>query len=205
LITAAFYAANSSLHDHALRNWRFYQKNLNKISEDWRRCHFEEDEVQALKRVTDSALQAVQTPDHDYNNVFSVLADITYLYLWKVAICCLLDFSNKARGGSRYMTGKLLAEGILKSRDIAAEEFDKVEDELRARGLDRVGDGIFDKVKLLEMVIDVYNDAKNHDEASYDLYPLKTTKGKKVAESYPDPPKVSYSEDTLHLPTTHHR
>lgn len=121
------------------------------------------------------------------------LADLSYIPVWRAAIRSLLGFQGQHHSHLWWKIAKQDAFDILEQRDLVAELFNDIEDELRRWTRD-VHVGILKKIKLLERFTAIYDaqpapttmDHQPEAEPHYQLHPLEVgSKKKRIVEAYP--------------------
>lgn len=154
------------------------------------KSYFKEGDLAVLDRVQTLSLPALHG---DFTDLQWLLADTSYLSIWRVAINSLLDYQGSSYDELSWKLAKQQALDILEQRDIAAKLFEHIEDELRTQAF-AVCDGIIAKIKMLERFTVIYDaqpsprtmEDRPGSEPHYKLYPLQNRKRMKgVAEAYP--------------------
>jgi hypothetical protein len=125
------------------------------------------------------------------------LADLSYIPVWRAAIRSLLGqqlgYQGRPHSHLSWKIAKQDAFDILEQRDLVAELFNDIEDELRSWTRD-VHVGILQKIKLLERFTAIYDaqpapttmDHQPEAEPHYQLHPLEVgSKKKRIVEAYP--------------------
>ena len=181
-IADALQTANGHIREEIVRNQKYSQK--------WNTLYAQEDsffEQSALETLAAADIPSVPTPDDDLTDLMSKLADTSYYQIWRVAVHSLTGFLD-----SKWMMAKEKALDFLEARDITAELFDGIENELATQGFYEVYNGIMKKIRILERFKGIYDaQPANRTEPLYSLYVLRNKKRKQVvAEAYPEMQQV---------------
>jgi hypothetical protein len=195
LIAKALQAANSCILEevrrdkqqcsqNSLRNASIHFPNQRAIS------YFDEHNLRSLDLL--DGLRVTE-PDEDLTELLQALADTSCLPIWRRAVDSLLDFQGQHYSHLSWKLAKQQALDILQQRDVAAEIFQDVEDELRSLTTEDIYDGIVGKIKILERFTTIYDaqpapSTMEHNpdrEQYYHLYPLGSRRGKEIAHAYP--------------------
>jgi len=151
--------------------------------------YFKDVDIVTLDRVKSWVIPEL---DGDFTGLQLALADTSYLSIWRTAVNSLMDYQGSYYHDLPWKFAKHEALDILEQRDIVAEIFEEIEDQLKTQKSD-VYNGIIAKVKMLERFTMIYNaqpspvhmDHRPDSEPYYQLYPLESRKRKKiVVEAY---------------------
>ena len=183
-ITKAFQTANDTIRAEAQRD--LSKKNL-PIGRT--KSYFKDVDLVTLDRVKSLVIPEL---DGDFTGLQLALADTSYLPIWKAAVNSLLHYQGSHYDYLSWKFAKQEALDILEQRDVVAEIFEEIEDELRTQK-SNVYDGIIAKAKMLERFTMIYDAQPSPvtmgdnpaPEPYYQLYPLESRKRKKiVVEAY---------------------
>jgi hypothetical protein len=195
-ITKALQTANNIIQEEAQRDREHCEQQLGRKAQysgetKQRKSYFNEGDLAMLDRVQSLSLPAL---DGDFTGLQGSLMDTSYLSIWRAAINSLLDYQGSRYDYLSWKLAKQQALDILEQRDIAAELFEHIEDELGTQTFD-VCNGIIAKIKMLERFTAIYDaqpsppvtmDHNPGSEPHYHLYPLQNKKIMKgVVEAYP--------------------
>lgn len=169
--------------------------------------YFEEGDLAILDKAKNLGILAIASNSTTFSSHLQLaLADVSYIPVWRAAVRALLDYQGDRHSYLSWKIAKQQAFDILEQRDLVAELFDDVEDELRSRTID-VRNGIIQKIHLLERFTAIYDaqpvpttmEHRPEPEPHYQLHPLEVgNKKKRIVEAYPQM-KQSVSVFDIHL------
>jgi hypothetical protein len=189
----AFQIANSIIREEAMRDWeecegkRRKQAGTSALSVGRTRSYFSQDALPILDRVSKFKLP---TTDQALTNLRSALADTSHLPIWNAAIYSLLEYKGEFYeqwyDTLSWKIGRQRAFDVLTQRDIAAELFGNVQDELRLHSSETFK-GIIANIRMLERFKAVHDGPTTISEEKhiYSLYPLDIrNENKAVVKTY---------------------
>lgn len=154
--------------------------------------YFEEGDLAILDKAKNLGILAIASNSTTFSSHLQLaLADVSYIPVWRAAVRALLDYQGDRHSYLSWKIAKQQAFDILEQRDLVAELFDDVEDELRSRTID-VRNGILQKIHLLERFTAIYDaqpvpttmEHRPEPEPHYQLHPLEVgNKKKRIVEA----------------------
>lgn len=190
LIAEALQAANSYIRKEAQRDKEKYEGRVRIHSWERNIRYFDENDLAILDEVQRSRLP----PSGGIPELSQELENVSYLPIWRKAIDSLHEFQGQHYGSVSWRLAKQRALDILQQRDIAAERFQAVQDDLTSRASDDLCNAIIRKIRMLERFTMIYDaqpvpstmeDIPDH-EPYYELFPLENRgKEKNIVQAYP--------------------
>jgi hypothetical protein len=191
-ITTAFRDANIKIKVEAHRNQKWLAKSRERGS-TLERGHFGDAEVEILRLALLTSNYSSEYLLDRPTDLMEMVTDQSTLGVWGIAVEYMIDYQSMTGPDSRsyWRMAKTRAFDILELRDLAAERFDNVEDELRSSGLDKECRAIRRKLAALTKFKSIYDaqpdpigQIEMPSEPTYRIYYLKDW-NKKTAEAYP--------------------